>query len=88
MSGAGPVTVTLRCDAAPLLSALQAVLDASGAQGRAQLGDRLFRLCKFPDQLVAIKVDADPAAADQVIVRLDPSDRLLGLVAASGARNG
>lgn len=71
----------LRCDASRLIGALE--LAKTLPEGL-QLGFDLFEISQE-----TCLVDADlasTASASEVIVRLDPSDRLLGLVS-RGARN-
>lgn len=85
------VHLTLSCDPRPLTEALDR-LAASLAEAPEDVLQSLHGLLGLPDagqQVCAVKVDVDAAAgAGEVIVRLDPSERLRGLLAAAGAWNG
>lgn len=89
------MTLTLRSDAAAL-SAVLAEARASfaeadalhPAEGFLEAADRLLGAIEAGEELVALKVDDPPACASEIVVRLEPTDRLRGLVAALGARDG
>lgn len=83
------VLVTLRGDAAPLMACIAGVAAAS-AQPTQRFREAVDALLGLPDlgqQLVAVEPDRGAAAGTgEVVVTLQPSDRLRGLLAA-GARD-
>lgn len=86
-----PVQIKISTDAAPL----QAVLDEISAllaelpEGSAERGNALIDLREVFDEGPLVDLDCDMAgAADHLLVRLQPSERLRGLVATLGAWNG
>jgi hypothetical protein len=81
--------ITLRADASPLMACL-AQAEALLAQPELlpEIREDLVGLFQTPEQAFTLQVDRlAAAAADELVVRLDPSDRLLGLMLAGGARN-
>lgn len=89
------MTLTLRLDASALIACLDEatvllaqadVLEAPEAALEA--ADRLLGTSDLAQELVALQVDDLTAGAGELVVRLEPSDRLRGLVAALGARDG
>jgi len=75
----------LTCDSAPLLTFLALV--KLGLHRANKVVDFPFSLSDRPQELVRIEVDADAAGADEMVVRLYPSDRLLRFAATAGAGN-
>lgn len=80
-----PVAVTIRADAGPLVAALSALAEL--ADRLPEVRDGLLGPADFAKELVTLKPDALSAGAGEIVVRLEPSDRLLGLLSAGGAGN-
>ncbi len=76
----GTQRITLRLDTSATDGLFETALDAPF-----ELVDGAFDL---PDELFTIDVDCCSAAAGEVVVRLQPSEALLGFLAASRAGNG
>jgi hypothetical protein len=66
--------------------ALSAALELDRDRPR-ELVELALHLRDFPQELVALKTDRDPTGADQLVMRLEPSDGLRRLVAALRAWN-
>src|SRR5207249_3067860 len=79
-------SVRLWLDASELVAAL-AALSTEIPQLPLEIVERALGICDAPLEAVAFEIDPDAAAAGVVGIRLQPSDRFRGLMAASGARN-
>ena len=76
--------VRIRCDARPLLDAIRTVaVPASDPE----VADGLLDSFQLSQEVVLVQLDPRSAPAGEVIVRLEPSDRLRRLAAAAGAGN-
>ena len=80
------LSVRLRLDATELIGALTA-LSTEVADRPPEILHRALRVSDSPCESVVFDVDPSAAAAGVVTIRLQPSDRLRGLVAAAGARD-
>jgi hypothetical protein len=83
----------LKADAGALLSALAALRselqgDLSGVDVPGELRQLALDLLDFPIELAHIQTDISAAAAGDVIVHFQSSDRLADLLAALRARDG
>jgi hypothetical protein len=85
-----PERLAIRFNVEPLLKALAAagrLLERPELS--AEVRDGFLDLIETPQEIVSIEVDHLAAAgSDEVVMRLDPSDRLVGLLLAGGARDG
>jgi len=81
--------IRIACDAsalAPVLADLKALLEPSPQPG-SQLRELVLDLLDDPEQLVRFDIDRSAASAGELRVALQPSNRLLDLVAALRAGN-
>lgn len=81
--------VTLRGDARPLLDTLAAVNAELELDGEipAELREVARRFRDFPAEMAHIDPECRPARAGELVVRIQPSDRLLVFLAALRARD-
>lgn len=82
---AGPVRIVLGVDSAALttvLVAIQSEISGASPEGLAKVAELLFGGRDLGSELVNIEVNPDAAAAGEIVVRLQPADRLRMALAA------
>lgn len=77
--------VHLAQEAANLIESISALTEFS--KRLLKVGKTLFHLSNLALELTCINIDYSAARAGKIVVRLEPSDRLACLLAASRARN-
>jgi hypothetical protein len=75
-------TITIRCDPSPFIAALEQLSKIA-----LEVGDGLLGVPKFVEEVGCINFDVRPAGANELMVRLEPSDALLRFGSALRARN-
>ncbi|HLZ67481.1 MAG TPA: hypothetical protein VKQ29_14700 [Aliidongia sp.] len=82
---AAQYVVCLDLDAANLIESISAPTEV--LERPLEIGQVFFGTSNTALELTSINVDYSAAGAGKIVIRLEPSDRLACLLAASGARN-
>jgi len=78
-------SITLRVDGAALEQVVQDIhfhADSASPETFGQVTDLLFGVGDLGPELACVKVDADTTRAGEVVIRLEPTDRLCMALAA------
>jgi hypothetical protein len=79
--------IHLQCDATGALTAIAAARSELDRDIPLEARERILNLLERPDEAFAVETDVGAAPARKVAVRLNPSERLLELLAALRAGN-
>jgi hypothetical protein len=74
--------ITIRCDPSPFIAALEQLSEIA-----LEVGDGLLGFPKFVEEVGCVNFDVCSAGANELLVRLEPSDAFLRFGSALRARN-